>query len=74
MSKKVCQFCGEDINKSDIFCKGCGAKLPKDEVIMDAIIDKDNTTKKDTNYLLYLLVILLIIILVVTGLIIFFKK
>ena len=73
MSKKVCQFCGESINKSDIFCKGCGAKVDIDEDIVDAVIEKDKTTKKDTNYLLSIMVILLLIIVAVSALLIFFK-
>ncbi len=74
MSKKVCKFCGEKIDKDDIFCKGCGAEIQKDEEIIDAIIEKDKTSKKDTNYLLFIIVVLLLIIAIVSGFLILFKN
>ena len=74
MSKNICKFCGEEINKNDKFCNGCGAKIEKNEEIVDAIIEKDKTTRKDTNYLKVLILILLIVIVVISGLLIFFKK
>lgn len=74
MSKNICKFCGESINKNDKFCNGCGAKIEKDEEIQDAIIEKDKTSKKDTNYLLVLILILIVAIVVFSGLLIIFKK
>ena len=46
MKKRVCEFCGEPLSKSDIFCKGCGAKINNDEIVKDAIIEGE---KKDSN-------------------------
>ena len=69
-----CKFCGEEISKNDIFCISCGAKIEKDEEIVDAIINKDKTTKKDTNYLKVLILLLLVAIVVFSGLLIFFKN
>ena len=74
MSRDICKFCGERINKGDKFCNGCGAKIEKDEEIVDAIIEKDKTIKKDTNYLKFLILILLIAVVVISGLLIFFKN
>ena len=74
MSKNVCKFCGETINSTDKFCNGCGAKIEKDEEIVDAVIEKDKTIKKDTNYLKTLILILLVAIVIISGLLIFFKK
>ena len=71
MSKKICKFCGEDIDRNDIFCKGCGAKIDKDEEIVDAVIEKDKTTKKDTNYLWFLVLLFLIVIIISSSIIIF---
>lgn len=73
MSKNICQFCGETIDKNDIFCKGCGAKVEKNEEIKDAVIINDNTSKKDTLFLLVFVLFLLLIIAITTGLIILFK-
>jgi len=72
MNKNICQFCGEKINKSDIFCKGCGAKIEKDEEVKDAIIENDKT-KKDTKYLWSMIILLLLAIIVISGLIIILK-
>ena len=74
MSKDVCKFCGEEINTNDKFCNGCGAKIEKNEEIVDAVIEKDKTTKKDTDYLKMLILLLLIVIVIISGLLIFFKK
>ena len=49
-------------------------KIEKDEEIQDAIIEKDKTSKKDTNYLLVLILILIVAIVVFSGLLIIFKK
>ncbi len=73
MSKNFCKFCGEEINKNDKFCNGCGAKIENDEEIVDAVIEKDKTSRKDTDYLKLLIVLLLIIIVIIGGLIILFK-
>ena len=72
MSKNICQFCGEKIDKNDIFCKGCGAKVEKDEEVVDAIIEKDKT-KKDTKYLWSMIILLLLAIIIISGLIIILK-
>ena len=72
MSKNICKFCGEKIDKNDIFCKGCGAKLEKDEEVIDAVIEKDKS-KKDTRYLLSMMILLLLAIIIISGLIIILK-
>ena len=72
MSKNICQFCGERIDKNDIFCKGCGAKIEKDEEVKDAIIENDKS-KKDTKYLWSMIILLLLAIVIISGLIIILK-
>ena len=73
MSKGFCQFCGEKLDKNDIFCKECGAKIDNDDEVKDAIIESNKAKKKDTQFLLSLIAILLVVICVVTFFIILFK-
>ncbi len=72
MNKDTCKFCGEKLDNSDIFCKGCGAKIEKDEEIIDAVISNDKS-KKDTKYLWFMIILLLLAIAIISGLIIILK-
>ena len=42
--------CGKEIDSKDTFCKGCGAKLADDEIIVDAVVKdvSDEDVTEDT--------------------------
>ena len=61
MRGKKCEFCGEPISKDDIFCKGCGAKVNKKEVIKDAVIEGEKNSFNNTNFIMGIIVIILIL-------------
>ena len=64
LKKRVCEFCGEPLSKSDIFCRGCGAKVSGDEIVKDAIIEGE---KKDSNTGFILSIIIIILVIIVLG-------
>ena len=47
---KICPKCGKEIDSKDTFCKGCGAKLADDEIIVDAVVKdvSDEDVTEDT--------------------------
>lgn len=46
-SGRVCEFCGERLDRNDTFCKACGNVFIKDKDAKEAIIDDPNGNKKE---------------------------
>ena len=59
MRKRKCEFCGEKLNKDDVFCKNCGNEIRNEDVVKDAIIEDPN---KNNTFILSIIVMLLIFI------------
>ena len=70
MKKKICEFCGEPLNKNDIFCRGCGAKIDNNEEVKDAVIEGEKS--KNTTFITSIIVLLLLVI-VIAGLFILLR-
>lgn len=60
--RRKCEFCGEIIEKDDLFCKSCGNEVKYDNVVEDAVIEDPNKKKQDSTFILSVVVLLLLII------------
>ena len=64
---RICEMCGERINKDDKFCKSCGNVFINDKDAKEAIIDDPNKEKKPfeiSDNVIYGILVLLAIVLV----------
>ena len=61
--RRKCEFCGEEIEEDELFCKGCGNPINNSKEVKDAVIDN----KKENNNFVAVIIIILLILIIIGG-------